>query len=127
MDLAPTFLELADIKYPETYNNKKITPMLGESFLSFISGKTNIIHHTNYVYGLEHDGQCLLIKGNWKITNITKPFDESAFALYNLAEDIGETKDLSKSNRDKFKEMMKEWEIFKKKVGVIPKEKGEQN
>ena len=125
MDIAPTFLELADIKYPETYNNKKISPMLGESFLSFISGKTNIIHHNNYVYGLEHDGQCLLIKGRWKITNITKPFDESAFALYNLSEDIGETKDLSKSNRGKFKEMMKEWEIFKKKVGVIAKEKGE--
>ena len=125
MDLAPTFLELADIKYPETNNSKKITPMLGESFLSFIGRKTNIIHNTNYVYGLEHDGQCLLIKGSWKITNITKPFDESAFALYNLAEDIGETKDLSKSNPSKFKEMMKEWEIFKKKVGVIPKEKGE--
>ena len=125
MDLAPTFLELAGIKYPETYNNKKMMPMLGESFLSFIGGKTNIIHHANYVYGLEHDGQCLLIKGSWKITNITKPFDESAFALYNLAEDKGETKDLSKSNPGKFKEMMKEWEIFKKKVGVIPKEKGE--
>ena len=125
MDLAPTFLELAGIKYPETYHNKKIKPMLGESFLPFISGKTNIIHHSNYVYGLEHDGQCLLIKGNWKITNITKPFDESAFALYNLAEDMGETKDLSKSNASKFKEMMKEWEIFKKKVGVIPKGKEE--
>ncbi|MEO7488923.1 MAG: sulfatase-like hydrolase/transferase, partial [Ferruginibacter sp.] len=125
MDLAPTFLELAGMKYPETYNNKKITPMLGESILSFMGGKTNIIHHADYVYGLEHDGQCLLIKGSWKITNITKPFDESAFALYNLAEDSGETKDLSKSNPGKFKEMMKEWEKFKKKVGVIPKEKGE--
>jgi arylsulfatase A-like enzyme len=125
MDLAPTFLELADIKYPEKYNNKKITPMLGKSFLSFIGGKTKFIHHSNYVYGLEHDGQCLLIKGTWKITNITQPFDESAFALYNLAEDIGETQDLSKSNPVKFKEMLKEWEIFKKKVGVIPKDKGE--
>ena len=125
MDLAPTFLELADIKYPAMYKNEKIAPMLGESVLSFIGGKTNIIHNSNYVYGLEHDGQCLLIKGSWKITNITKPFDESAFALYNLAEDKGETKDLSKSNPVKFKEMLREWEIFKKKVGVIPKEKGE--
>ena len=125
MDLAPTFLELADIKYPAMYKNEKIAPMLGESVLSYIGGKTNIIHNSNYVYGLEHDGQCLLIKGSWKITNITKPFDESAFALYNLAEDKGETKDLSKSNPVKFKEMLREWEIFKKKVGVIPKEKGE--
>ncbi len=125
MDLAPTFLELADIKYPKMYNNKKITPMLGESFLSFISGKSNIIHNNDHVYGLEHDGQCLLIKGNWKITNISKPFDESAFELYNLSEDKGETKDLSKSNPGKFKEMMKEWEMFKQKVGVVPKQKGE--
>jgi arylsulfatase A-like enzyme len=125
MDIAPTFLELAGIKYPELYNNKKIVPMLGESFLSFIRGKTNVVHDGNYVYGLEHDGECLLIKGNWKITNISDPFDEAAFALYNLTEDLGETKDLSKSNPEKFKEMMKEWEIFKKKTGVIPKEKGE--
>jgi len=66
-----------------------------------------------------------LIKGDWKITNISKPFDESAFALYNLAEDIGETKGLSKSSPQKFEEMLREWEIFKKKVGIIPKEKGE--
>jgi arylsulfatase A-like enzyme len=124
LDLAPTFLELAGIKYPETNNNKKIPPMLGESFLSFIKGKTNTIHTNNYVYGLEHDGQCLLIKGNWKITNISEPFNEDAFTLYNLAEDLGETNDLSKSTPQKFKEMMEEWELFKKKTGVIPKEKG---
>ena len=99
--------------------------MLGESFLSFIKGKSNTIHRSNYVYGLEHDGRCLLIKGGWKITNISEPFDETAFALYNLSDDLGETKDLSKSNPQKFKEMMKEWELFKKKTGVIPKEKGE--
>ena len=125
MDLAPTFLELAGIKYPEIYNNKKMTPMLGESFLSFIRAGTNTIHDSNYVYGLEHDGQCLLIKGNWKITNISKPFDEAAFELFNLAEDLGETNDLSKSNPKKFKEMMEEWELFKKKTGIILKQKGE--
>jgi arylsulfatase A-like enzyme len=125
MDLAPTFLELAGIKYPESYNNKKVAPMLGESSLSFIRGKTNTIHDHNYVFGLEHDGQCLVLKGNWKITNISQPFDEAAFALYNLEEDIAETNDLSKVNLKKFKEMMEEWVIFKKKTGVIPKEKGE--
>lgn len=125
MDLAPAFLELAGINYPTIYNNKKMVPMLGESFLSFIRGKTNSIHSNNYVYGLEHDGQCLLIKGNWKITNISEPFDETAFALYNLTQDLGETNDLSKSNPKKFNEMMNEWEKFKKKTGVIPKEKGE--
>ena len=99
--------------------------MLGESFLSFIQGKSKTIHDKNYVYCLEHYGGCLLIKGNWKITNISNPFMESSFALYNLAEDWGETKNLSKSNPEKFKEMMKEWEIFKKKDLIIPLDEGE--
>lgn len=121
MDIAPTFLELAGLSYPARYNNKETCPMLGESFLSFIKGKTNRVHGPDYVFGLEHDGQCMLIKGNWKITNTSSPLDEKAFALYNLAADIGESNDLSKSNPQKFSEMMKEWELFKKKNMVIPK------
>ncbi len=126
MDLAPTFLEIAQVSYPESYNNKKLYPILGESFLSFIRGKSITIHDTNYVYCLEHSGGCLLIKGNWKITNISDPFNESAFALYNLADDWGETKDLSTSNPEKFKEMMNEWKIFKAKAGIIPFDEGEK-
>lgn len=122
MDIAPGFLELAGIKYPAIYNNKKVSPMLGESFLPFIKGKAAIVHSEHYVYGLEHDGQCLLIKGKWKITNISNPFDENAFSLYDLSNDLGETSDLSKSNPKKFNEMMNEWRIFKKKTGVILKD-----
>ena len=99
---------------------------MGQSFLSFIQGKSKTIHDTNYVYGLEHYGGCLLIKGNWKITNTSDPFDETAFELYKIDEDWGETKDLSKSQPKKLKEMMSEWKIFKKKVGVIPLDKGER-
>jgi arylsulfatase A-like enzyme len=125
MDLAPAFIELAQLSYPDYYHNIKLTPMLGESFVPYISGKRNLIHGNDYVFGLEHDGQCLLIKGDWKITNISDPFDESAFELYNLSDDMEETHDLSKSNPKKFSEMLNEWVLFKKKAGVIPKEKGE--
>ena len=48
-----------------------------------------------------------------------------AFALYDLSNDMAETHDLSKSNPEKFEEMLNEWELFIKKVGVIPLEKGE--
>lgn len=125
-DLAPTFLEIAGVEYPELYNNKKMTPMAGQSFLPFIQGSSNKIHDENYVYGLEHYGECLLIKGNWKITNISDPFDERAFSLYKIDEDWGETNDLSKSKPQKMKDMMEEWERFKKRVGVIPLESGER-
>ena len=126
MDLAPTFLEVAGIAYPEIYNSKKVMPMLGQSFLSFIQGSTHTIHDDKYVYGLEHYGGCLLIKGGWKITNISDPFDENSFSLYKLDDDWGETQDLSKRYPVKLKEMIDEWNIFKKKVGIIPLDQGER-
>jgi len=67
----------------------------------------------------------MLIKGKWKITNTSDPFDESAFALYDLSKDQGETKDLSMIYPDKFKELLNEWQIFKKKNLVVPLVKGE--
>ena len=126
MDLAPTLLEVAQLTYPANYQGKKIAPMLGESMLPYIAGKSNVVHSNKYVYGLEHDGECLIIKGNWKITNISHPFDESSFALYDISKDVGESNDVSKKYPAKFKEMMQEWEAFKKRVGVIVKEKGEE-
>ena len=125
MDLAPGFIELAQLSYPKFYHQKELVPMLGESFVPFIKGERNSIHDDKYVFGLEHDGQCLLIKGDWKITNISEPFDEHAFALYNLKDDMGETRDLSKSNPEKYNEMLAEWENFKKKTGVVLKQPGE--
>ena len=125
MDLAPSFLDLAQLTYPVVFNNKKLVPMLGASIVPYLQMKSNTIHSKDYVFGLEHNGQCLLIKGNWKITNISEPFDEKAFALYNLSNDMAETRDLSLSNPRKYREMLNEWMKFKKKVGVIALEKGE--
>ncbi len=125
MDLAPGFLELAHLNYPVTYQNQKMVPMLGESFLPCLQGKLNSVHGNKYVFGMEHDGECFIIREHWKITNISEPFDEQSFELYDLSVDMGETHDLSKTYPEIFKEMMNEWVIFKKKTGVIPKEKGE--
>ena len=48
----------------------------------------------------------------------------SLVKMYNLADDLGKTKYLSKVNPVKLKDMLAEWKIFKK-VGVILKEKGD--
>jgi arylsulfatase len=125
MDLAPGFLELADLNYPVYYHERKMLPMLGESFVPFMKGKSKSVHSDKYVLGMEHDGECFVIKGQWKITNISEPYDEQAFELYDLASDRGETRDLSKIFPKKFEEMMKEWIVFKNKVGVVPMPKEE--
>ena len=119
MDLAPGFIEIAQLTYPSVYHNKKLVPMLGESFLPYIKGVSHTIHNDQYVFGMEHDGECFIIKGDWKITNISEPFNEHAFELYNLSDDMGETRDLSKDYPKKYTEMMNEWTIFKNKTGVV--------
>jgi arylsulfatase A-like enzyme len=126
MDLAPGIIELAKLSYPAVYQDKKMVPMLGESFVPYIQGKNKTIHSNEYVFGLEHDGNCLLVKGDWKITNISDPFDARAFSLYNLLDDMGETHDLSKLYPEKYTEMLEEWAKFTKKVGVIMKQQGEE-
>jgi arylsulfatase A-like enzyme len=126
MDLAPGFLDLAHLSYPEHYKNKKIAPQLGTSFVPYLKNQEPQIHGDKYAWGIEHDGQCMLMRGKWKITNISEPFDETAFALYDLANDMAETIDLSKSNPAIYAEMLHEWHLFTKKVGVISKGRDEE-
>ncbi len=91
VDLAPTFYEMAGVTYPEVYNGQEIYPLRGSSLLPFVSGETDTIHSSEYVFALEHYGNAMVRKGDWKITNFTWPFEPENFALYNLSEDMGET------------------------------------
>ena len=48
-----------------------------------------------------------LQQGDWKIVQVNLNKPSSQIELYNLSTDIGETKDLSKSNPEKFSELLK--------------------
>lgn len=118
MDLAPTFYEAAQISYPKTFENHEVYPLRGNSLFPFLSGKTTEIHTSDYVFGIEHDGNAMIRKGNWKITNIT-PFIEENFKLYNLSNDLAELNDLKESEPKKYAEMLREWSKFSNEIKVI--------
>ena len=117
-DLAPTFYEMANVTYPDTYKENEIYPLRGTSLLPFITGKTTETHSSTYVFAMEHYGNAMLRKGNWKITNFIRPFALENFALYNLEDDIGEQEDLKDRSPEKYKEMIAEWEKFSKEIKV---------
>jgi arylsulfatase A-like enzyme len=119
MDLAPTFYELAGIVYPEAWKEKAVQPLAGTSLIPFLSGKTDHIHDSTYVFGMEHRGMAMIRKGNWKILNIDKPFAMENFQLFDLSRDLAEQNELSKKYPEKYQEMLREWEKFSKKVGVV--------
>ncbi|MBT8293613.1 MAG: arylsulfatase, partial [Eudoraea sp.] len=72
----------------------------------------------DYAFGLEHSGNTMLRKGQWKITNFSDPFNLSAFKLYNLDEDLGEMYDLKSTNPKKYQEMYQEWTNFASEIKV---------
>ncbi len=118
LDLAPTFYEVAELTYPEAYNGNEVYPLKGNSLIPFVSGKVNEIHPSDYVFAMEHYGNAMLRKGNWKITNFVRPFAFENFALFNLSNDIGEQADLKESEAEKYEELLREWKKFSIEVKV---------
>lgn len=118
MDIAPTFFEVAHVEYPEKFGENEIYPLKGNSLMPFISRETNLIHSSEYVFGLEHNNLAMIRKGDWKITNIKRPFLEENFKLYNLSQDLAELNDLKESEPEKYKELLREWRKFSNEVKV---------
>lgn len=116
MDLAPTFLELAATQYPD---DGTVSPMLGESMANFLSGREETVHADDYVTVLYHGGRAYLRQGNWKISNLEPPFDESDFELFDLSVDPGETSNLAESDADKYEELLELWRTERKTLGII--------
>ncbi len=113
MDFAPTILELAGAAYPDDK-----APMLGESMTDYLSGDADTIHDDDYVTVVYNQQRAALRQGDWKLMTLEQPFDEDDFALYNVAEDPGESIDLARSNPRKFSELLELWRVERKRLGI---------
>jgi arylsulfatase len=113
MDLMPTFLELAGARYPEDK-----VPMRGESASAFLAGEADVVHGEDYVTTLAYQQRAFVRQGDWKLLTLAQPFDERDFALYNLADDPGETTDLSAQYPEKRRELLQLWRRERRALGI---------
>ena len=118
MDIAPTFYEVANTMYPETFENNNLYPLRGSSIMPFATGRATEVHPSDYVFGLEHGNWAMIRKGKWKITNIESPFSIENFDLFDLSKDLGEQNDLKELEPKKYKELLKEWTKFSDEIKV---------
>jgi arylsulfatase len=116
MDLAPTFIEMASAPYPR---DGSVQAMRGESMTSLMSGASDHVHDDDYVTVQFLGNRAFLRQGPWKITQLERPFEESGFALYNLADDPGEVTDLSDQYPEKRKELIALWDKERRARGII--------
>jgi arylsulfatase len=126
MDIAPTFYQAANTKYPKTFENNEVYPLKGSSLIPLALGKVGEVHSSEYVFGMEHNNRAMIRKGNWKITNIRRPFLPENFELYDLSKDLGELNDLKELEPEKYEELLREWKKFSNEVKVqVPTPSGD--
>ncbi len=116
MDLAPTFLDVAGVQYPD---DGSVRAMLGKSITGFLAGEADVVHDEDYVVTLYHGGRAYLRQGNWKISNLEPPFDEDDFELFDLSTDPGESRNLAEEEPEKLAELIELWDQERRSLGII--------
>jgi arylsulfatase A-like enzyme len=115
LDLLPTALAAAGVAPQPDWK------LDGVDILPALSGKSDKTPHDTLYWRL--GGQAAIRRGDWKLVRYDQAVDTpgarsngrarppvTPFRLYNLAQDLGETKDLSAQNPDKVKELQAAWD-----------------
>lgn len=120
-DVAATILDYAQVQHPGTdYNGQKIHPMEGKSLKSILDDEAESVYDENDPVGAELFGNSALYKGNWKASIHFFPLGDGMWKLYDLAQDIAEQNDLSDEYPEILDQMIKDYNDYAKRVGVVP-------
>lgn len=112
IDIMPTLVELTGATYPSSRDGHKVPPMEGVSLLPILKGQ-----HVNQPKPIivEHEGNKMLRKGDWKIV---QEYKEPEWRLYNLKSDPTELKNLAGKEPKVLKEMINDYNKMAGHIGV---------
>lgn len=105
IDLMPTMLELANANAPEGHR------LDGTSLLPALLWEQELSPRVLY---WQYEGQATVRKGMWKLTDNVK--GQEGIALYNLADDPGETKNLAAVYPERVQELKSALEMWRADV-----------
>ncbi|KAL1851674.1 hypothetical protein Daus18300_012483 [Diaporthe australafricana] len=113
------------------FRGKDVHAIRGKSWVPFFSSGGNsagsetwAIHSSSEPTGWELFARGALRKGDWKIVHISKAQGgagegDEGWELFNVANDPGETQDLTQAEPVKFKELLACWEEYVVECGVV--------
>ncbi len=118
IDIMATCLEVSGVKYPKEYNGHEIQPLEGESFASLIRGNNSWQRERPISW--EHEGNCAVRDGQWKLVARTVDGSNGSWELYDMEADRTELNDLAageKATVERLATMYGEWA---ERCGVLP-------
>lgn len=113
IDIAATCLELSGATYPQQLDERKITPLQGQSLSTTFAGKEGPPRTLFW----EHEGNRAVRDGDWKL--VAKG-PEGKWELYNIAQDRVESKDLASLEPARVADLSARWEAWANGAQVLP-------
>ncbi|MCR9194535.1 MAG: arylsulfatase [Hyphomonas sp.] len=114
-DVAPTLLDLIGVNTDPASREA----MTGRSLKPVLTGVQEQVYAHDDAIGMEVSGNSALYKGDFKITRHMPPTGDATWRLYNMAEDPGETVDLSAQLPEKKAELLADYQAYADRVGVL--------
>lgn len=112
-DLYPTFADYAGANLGEIDN------LLGDSTRPVLEDTSNTIGDDEF--GAEHFGHRSYRSGDWKLLFTPVPMGGTGdWALYNIADDPGETTDVIADHPDIARDLAAKWDHYAETTGVVP-------
>ncbi len=118
-DIMPTLLEVAGAGYPKTLDGHELPPLAGKSWGRVLAGQAESPRTSDDYLAWEIFGNRALRQGDWKIRWEWKPYGTGEWQLFNLADDLGERKDLARERPDKLKALLALWDAYARANNVI--------
>lgn len=116
VDIAPTFLDVFNIEYPDTIKGFPTLPLHGSSLLPILKGEKR--EEPEYFISGVSDFR-MFRKGDYKIVQL----NGGTWELYNIKEDPSETNNLANSNPEKLNEMSESFKKASKNIGLTYQKK----
>lgn len=119
MDVPATFLSVAGVTYPKTYQGQTIAPLQGKSLVPVLNQSRATVRGPSDWLGFELFGNRAVRQGKWKLLWLCRPAGPGEWQLYDLTADPGETKDVAAQNPKIREALLGRWNEYVRANNVI--------
>jgi arylsulfatase A-like enzyme len=119
IDVPGTFLNVAGVTYPATYQGQQIASLQGKSLMPVLDASRSAIRGQSDWLGWELFGNRAIRQDKWKLLWLCSPFGPGKWQLYDLKADPGETKDLFDAQPKIRDQLLRRWTEYARVNNVI--------